>query len=148
MIPYFSTLGYNCPLTTNPADFVLDLITVDLQDSARETVSRNKINSIVSQWHEMTADKTKLHSEGTTGIVDTPAELGRLKRAMTPLPVAFPLLFRRSVLRYRRSLVVVDARIAQVLGFSIIVTLFWAPLKSSYEDVQNKLGFIQQQMGM
>ena len=146
MLPHFSTLGYNCPLTTNPADFVLDLITVDLQNPARETVSRNKISSMVSQWGKMTADQTRLQLEGPV-YVNTPAELGRLKRSMTPLYVAFPILLRRSVPSYRRSSVVVDARIAQVLGFSIIITLFWAPLKSNYEDVQGRLGFVQQQMG-
>jgi len=28
MLPHFSKLGYECPTTTNPADFVLDAITV------------------------------------------------------------------------------------------------------------------------
>ena len=147
MLPHFSSLGYNCPLTTNPADFVLDLITVDLQNPARETVSRNKISSLAAQWEKTTAEKVKLDLTAADVHVSTPAELGKLKRSMTPLHIALPLLLRRSFLNYRRSSVVLDARMIQVLGFSIIVTLFWAPLKSSYEDVQSRLGFIQQQMG-
>lgn len=147
MLPHFSSLGYNCPMTTNPADFVLDLITVDLQNPARETVSRDKISSLAAQWDKKTAEKVELDLVGANVHVSTPAELGKLKRAMTPLHVALPLLLRRSFLNYRRSSVVLDARIVQVLGFSIIVTLFWAPLKSSYEDVQSRLGFVQQQMG-
>ena len=147
MLAHFSALGYNCPQNTSPADYALDLITIDLQDSAKETVSRNKISSLVSEWNKRTADRADLHLEGTTVHVSTPAELGSLKRAMTPLRIALPLLLRRSVLSYRRSSEVVDARIAQVLGFAIIITLFWAPLRSNYEDVQGRLGFVQQQMG-
>lgn len=147
MLAHFSALGYNCPQNTNPADYALDLITVDLQDPAREIVSRHKISCLVSQWDKTTANKADLHLKGTNVHVSTPAELGSLKRAMTPLRIAFPLLLQRSFLSYRRSSEVANARIAQVLGFSIIITLFWAPLKSSYEDVQGRLGFIQQQMG-
>ena len=147
MLLHFSSLSYNCPVTTNPADFVLDLITVDLQDPARETASRDKIDSLAAQWDRATAGKVEPDVMGADVHVNTPAELGKLKRAMTPLHIALPLLLRRSVLNYRRSSVVLDARIVQVLGFSVIVTLFWAPLKSSYEDVQSRLGFVQQQMG-
>lgn len=75
MLPHFSSLGYNCPLTTNSAEFVLDLITVDLQNLVRGAVSRVKIN-----------------------------------------------LLRRSFLNYRRSSVVLDARIVQVLGSRVTRT--------------------------
>ena len=147
MLPYSSSLGHRCPLTTNPADFVLDLITVDLQDPARETISRDKISSLATQWDKTTTEKTMPNLTGASMRISTPPELGKLKRAMTPLHTAFPLLLRRSFLNYRRSSVIFDARIAQVLGFSIIVALFWAPLKSNYEDVQSRLGFVRQQMG-
>lgn len=127
---------------------MLDLITVDLQDAARETVIKIQVGSFVSQWDKATADKANLLLAGTTVHLNTPAELGRLERAMTLLSVAFPLLSRRNALNYRRSSMVVDAGVAQVLGFSIIIiTLFWAPWKSNYEDVQGRLGFVQQQMG-
>ena len=147
MLSHFSILGYDCPVTTNPADFVLDLVTVDLQDPAREAVSRDKISSLAVHWDNTTAEKKSSNSTGATVQVKAPAELGKLKRAMTPLHVALPLILRRGFLNYRRSSVIIDARIAQVLGFSIITTLFWAPLKSNYEDVQSRLGFVQQQMG-
>ncbi|KAA6407985.1 MAG: ABC transporter [Lasallia pustulata] len=129
MLAHFSALGYNCPQNINPAGYALDLITIDLQDSAKETVSRNKISSLVSEWNKTTADKADLHLERTTVHVSTPAELGSLKRAMTPLRIALPLLLQRSLLSYRRSSEVFDARIAQMLGFSIIITLFWAAFK-------------------
>lgn len=97
MLAHFSALGYNCPQNTNPAGYALDLITIDLQDSAKETVSRNKICSLVSEWNKTTADKADLHLERTTVQVSTPAELGSLKRAMTPLRIALPLLLQRSL---------------------------------------------------
>lgn len=147
ILHHFSTLGYHCPLTTNPADFLLDLITVNLQDPAKEAHTRNKVNALVSRWADQTIGKPSLHSEGSAAQIRSPAELGRLESTMTPLRIAFPILLQRSILSYRRSSQVIDARIAQVLGFTVIVTLFWAPLRLDYEGVQSRLGFVQQQMG-
>ena len=147
MIAYFSALGYDCPQTTNPADFALDLITIDLQDPTKEKMSRNRINSFISQWCKTAIENAHSHVEETDRHVNLPAELGGLERATTPLRIALPLLLRRSFLSYRRNPNIISARIAQVLGFSIIVTLFWAPLGSNYEDIQGRVGFIQQQMG-
>ena len=31
-VPYFSKLGYNCPNETNPAEFLLDLVSIDSED--------------------------------------------------------------------------------------------------------------------
>ena len=147
ILPHFSALGHDCPLITNPADFVLDLITVDWRDSAREISSRDRVSSLESKWHDMMAKKKEERPDQSNAIIGYPAELGSIKRGMTPLFIAFPLLLRRSILGYRRSSLILDARLAQVFGFTVVITLFWSPLKSNYEGVQSRLGFVQQQMG-
>ncbi|KAI1087004.1 P-loop containing nucleoside triphosphate hydrolase protein [Rostrohypoxylon terebratum] len=50
MLPYFSSLGYQCPQHTNPADFALDLITIDLQEARREAESREKVKRLIESW--------------------------------------------------------------------------------------------------
>ncbi|KAI1395569.1 P-loop containing nucleoside triphosphate hydrolase protein [Hypoxylon fuscum] len=50
MLPYFSGLGYQCPQHTNPADFALDLITIDLQEAHREAESRKKVRRLIESW--------------------------------------------------------------------------------------------------
>ncbi|KAL8639406.1 MAG: hypothetical protein Q9228_003563, partial [Teloschistes exilis] len=42
MLPHFAALGHHCPTNTNPADFALDLITVNLQRADKEAASREK----------------------------------------------------------------------------------------------------------
>lgn len=139
MLPHFASLGFTCPTTTNPADFALDLITVDLQQSTREAASREKVRSLVADW-----DKSGAPLARATSHVDTPAELGSLSRAMTPFRIAFPLLLRRSLLNFRRNPPSIVARTTQGLSFAIILTLFFAPVKSDYYSVQTRLGFIQE----
>lgn len=139
MLPHFAALGYECPVATNPADFALDLITVNLQHSTKEVESREQVRSLIASWGEASPPIVRISSH-----IATPAELGSLARAVTPFHVAFPLLLRRSFINFRRNPPSIIARTTQVMGFCIILTLFFAPLKSDYYSVQTRLGFIQE----
>ncbi len=139
MLPYFASLGFTCPTTTNPADFALDLITVNLQNATKEAISREKVRSLVVSW-----DGDKQLIEQTISHIATPAELGSLARSMTPFRIAFPILLHRSSINFRRNPPSIIARTTQVLGYAVCLTLFFAPLKSDFYSVQTRLGFIQE----
>lgn len=139
MLPHFAALGHKCPVTTNPADFALDLISVNLQNEHREASSREKVRSLILSW-----DQTRPIAERNPSNIATPAELGSLARDMTPLRIAFPVLMHRSIINFRRNNVAVIARTTQVFAFSVIITLFFAPLKNSQASVTTRLGFLQE----
>jgi ABC-type multidrug transport system ATPase subunit/ABC-type multidrug transport system permease subunit len=142
MLPHFSSLGYPCPTTTNPADFALDLITIDLQHSSREAASREKVRSLINSWSSSRANFTSAHNKSST--IATPAQLGALVRAPAKFTTSFPILVHRSALNIRRQPPLLVARLMQVIGLAIILTLFFAPLGYDYYSVQNRLGFIQE----
>jgi ABC-type multidrug transport system permease subunit len=142
MLPYFSSLGHECPANVNPADFALDLVTVDLQHQDRETETRVKVQSLISQFSHAEALAEDGHEREKT--VSLPAELGQMKRDMAPFHVAYPILLRRSLLNIKRQPPLITARIMQVLGLGFIHALFFAPLKNNYFAVQNRMGFVQQ----
>ena len=139
MLPHFAALGFTCPTTTNPADFALDLISVNLQNETKEVTSREKVRSLVLDW-----DRTRSILDRTVSEIATPAELGSLVRSMTPFRVAFPVLMHRSFINFRRNSTAVVARTTQVLGFAVVVTLFFAPLKNDLNSVYARLGFLQE----
>ncbi|KAI1849617.1 hypothetical protein JX266_004566 [Neoarthrinium moseri] len=64
MITYFGNVGYECPKHTNPADFALDLITIDLQEENKEVESREKVKQLVESWktHSQTDSAAKVHT--------------------------------------------------------------------------------------
>ncbi|KAF2746946.1 P-loop containing nucleoside triphosphate hydrolase protein [Sporormia fimetaria CBS 119925] len=136
MLPHFADQGYQCSKTTNPADFALDLITVDLQHETRETVSRAKVQKLIDVWSPDMTPATR------NGSIITPAELGSLARSPTSFPHAFPILLRRATKNFFRQPDLMAARIGQVAGLGIVLALFFAPLKNDYYAVQNRLGFI------
>ncbi|GMG34310.1 unnamed protein product [Aspergillus oryzae] len=139
MLSHFGALGYHCPQTTNPADFVLDLITVDLQQVDREAVTRERVQKLILSWDDKTFDLGR-----QTSHIATPAELGSLKRQMLPFRITYPLVLRRSAINFWRQPPLVMARSMQVVGIGIIMALFFAPLKNDYAAVQSRMGFIQE----
>lgn len=143
MLPHFERLGFTCPQTTNPADFVLDLITVDLQEREREAASRERVQRLISEW-----EKRPLDMSTQSSVIASAAELGSLKRKITPFLIMFPLVLQRSAINLRRQPPLLVARTMQVIGIAIVLTLFFAPLKRDYEAVQSRMGFIAQVAAM
>ncbi|KAF4126202.1 ABC-type branched-chain amino acid transport system, ATPase component [Geosmithia morbida] len=80
MIGYFSRQGLECPQHSNPADFALDMITIDLQQDQREAESRERVQKLVDRWEthgSAGADTAKttsdnIHETETTGSTDDP----------------------------------------------------------------------------
>ncbi|KAG8157735.1 hypothetical protein KVR01_012397 [Diaporthe batatas] len=185
MLGYFARVGKECPRNTNPADFVMDLITVDLQQQSREEETRRSVNVLIEAWDNnlknpqvpdsqtaaaqerlepITEEKTsgsprlsrdsKLaastsqqgqprRSNGKSHLA-TPAELGALVRKRTSFLTSFPLLLHRATINFRRQPPLILARLMQVVGLAVVLTAFFAPLKSDYTSVQNRVGFVQQ----
>ncbi|KAJ3217449.1 hypothetical protein HDU67_007919 [Dinochytrium kinnereticum] len=50
-LAHFTELGYTLPPHTNPADFFLDLSSVDLRNVQFESESRRRVDSLVSAWN-------------------------------------------------------------------------------------------------
>ncbi|KAJ5294077.1 hypothetical protein N7508_008898 [Penicillium antarcticum] len=139
MLAHFAALGHDCPRTTNPADFVLDLITIDLQQADREAITRERVQHLISSWNKTTVDLVRTASQ-----IATPAELGSLKRQMLSFRVTFPLVLHRSFINFWRQPPLIMARVMQIPGIAIIMALFFAPLKNNFEAVQSRMGFIQE----
>ncbi|KAF3035107.1 hypothetical protein E8E12_004207 [Didymella heteroderae] len=136
MLPHFAAQGYDCPQHVNPADFALDLITVDLQHAAREEASREKVRKLVEAWHPDLIPVTR------TGSIATPAELGSLARESANFAAAYSILIRRATKNFFRMPDLIIARIMQVVGLGIVLALFFAPLKNDYFSIQNRMGFL------
>ncbi|WZH42346.1 P-loop containing nucleoside triphosphate hydrolase protein [Fusarium acuminatum] len=52
MLGYLARHGYECPQHTNPADFALDMITIDLQQEGKELESRKRVQLLIDHWKE------------------------------------------------------------------------------------------------
>ena len=139
VLTHFAALGLTCPTMTNPADFCLDLITINNQNEFEEARGKEKVRSLIQGWNGKRASPNL-----TAPQVAIPAELASLGREMTPLRTAFPVLMHRSFINFRRNKVAVIARTTQVSALAIIIALFFSPLGHSQSSVLTRLGLLQE----
>jgi len=167
MLGYLARHGYECPTHTNPADFALDMITIDLQQEGRELESRKRVQKLIDHWKEessstnekpagildeVTKDAPEQHSTQNTthrrsfnkANLSTPAELGALIRKRAPITTALPLLLHRATINTYRQPELIVARLMQVIGLALVLALFFAPFDNDYYSVQNRMGFVQE----
>jgi ABC-type multidrug transport system ATPase subunit len=134
MVTHFRSWGYNCPETTNPADFVLDLISNDQASETAHFISHRQLES----------QNLRRETSHITQQITAPAQLGNLQREVSSFRVAFPVVLSRSFLTITRQPWVILVRGLQVVGIAAAVTLFYAPLQHNYEAVQSRMGFVQE----
>jgi hypothetical protein len=161
MLGYFERQGFGCPRHTNPADFALDLITIDLQQEQREAESREKVRFLIDAWTDETRRTLQDHTSkprlpnieeepsASTHInskqtLASPAELGALVRQPSPLSTSIPILLHRAGLNLVRQPPLLLARTMQVVGLGVVLTLFMAPIGHDIYSVQTRVGFVQQ----
>jgi hypothetical protein len=70
MISYFDQLGYHVPMNTNPADFFIDVVSVDTRDEAREKETNITVDGLIEEWQKV----EKLLPE-TINAADDPSKL-------------------------------------------------------------------------
>jgi energy-coupling factor transporter ATP-binding protein EcfA2 len=136
MLPHFAAQGYECPRHINPADFALDLITVDLQHEAREAASRAKVRKLIESWN------SDMFRAARMGSIATPAELGSLAREPSSFMSAYSILIRRMARNTVRQPDIMIARVMQVVGMGLVLALYFAPLRNNYFAIQNRMGFL------
>ena len=111
MVSYFSALGHPCPKFSNPAEHVLDLVSIDYSTEESETTSRARVHKLLEahraklptllasiQKHRVAASASSLLLEETNhnGLV--------VKQLRRPGALEqFKLLFKRSWRQITRS---------------------------------------------
>ena len=145
MLEHFASLGHTCPSTTNPADFALDIVSVDLREEKNEEVSREQVQNLI---HQFAAIQQSRKSAVQNGLAAEDLGLSGLEgRGHAPMAVVVPTLLRRSLLCFKRRPDLAAIRILQATILGIFLTLFFAPLRTDYSSLQNRLGVIQQILG-
>lgn len=57
LIPYFQNLGYECPITANPADYFVDLSSVDIEDGNNKMESIQRVNNLIDSFSKHSANE-------------------------------------------------------------------------------------------
>jgi ABC-type multidrug transport system ATPase subunit len=145
MLPYFRESGYECSERTNPGDFVLDIITVDLRHADKEAETKKRVDTLISKWTSIsqTSSITSEEKAVTGEVLRLPDENELFQKSTASFTTAFPILIRRSALNLWRERNAMIARIMNVVPYGILIALFFAPLRTNYQAIFTRLGMTQ-----
>ncbi|GKY94789.1 hypothetical protein MPSEU_000444100 [Mayamaea pseudoterrestris] len=51
-LSYFANLGFHCPPATNPAEFIIDLVSVDTEDAKQELLDRARVDELAAAFRK------------------------------------------------------------------------------------------------
>ncbi|EME31653.1 ABC transporter, ATP-binding protein isoform 2 [Galdieria sulphuraria] len=152
-LPYFSQLGYECPEHFNPADYFLDLISIDLRSSQLERNSRGRVLYLHRAYNET------LFANGGNMIVQDEispkveketsqeTDVTNMNKYAYPYWKEFFLLCNRAWKLLIREKGVSLIRAAQTMIFAVLLGLIWLNKgrnvsSSNYVDIEGILFFI------
>jgi ABC-type multidrug transport system ATPase subunit len=84
-VPYFQSLGYKLPANTNPAEFLVDLVSIDSEDAEQAARDLQRIDELASHFEAYQQEQWKKQSSASSNriteiqYIDTPMlERGKL----------------------------------------------------------------------
>ncbi|KAL6408209.1 ATP-binding cassette sub-family G member 5 [Ilyonectria robusta] len=130
---YFHRIGYHMPPATNPAEFFLDLINIDL-DKNGEVIERTQ--HIIKTWKS--TQERRAMDEEIERVATTPSgtDLAKLKIPKASAWMVPLTLLHRSWIKAYRDIVAYEIRVIMYFGLAVLMGTVFLRLKSSQEYIQ------------
>ncbi|EGF82438.1 hypothetical protein BATDEDRAFT_86245 [Batrachochytrium dendrobatidis JAM81] len=149
IMPHFIALGHELPAFTNPADYILDISSIDFRNAKAEATTRVQVDHIVDYWKSCTLsttldlNDTKADVNGSKSA-EADGSLEIKPRKKTSFFNAFYVLSIRSIVNTQRQPLLVIARIMQVVFLGIIQAIYLPNQSYNQTSIQNRIGVLQQ----
>lgn len=161
MICHLEEIGYPCPHHMNPADYILDISSIDYRSFDNEFKSKDLICHLIGSYqrHRLThqrkqettlltsmengylaaetssSSKGYLHYENMTDTIHKTTN-----SQSTSFLTVFCLLLYRSYLNMIRQPIIASNRISQGVFFALILAAFYSPIGSNQNSIQDRIG--------
>ncbi|KAI9503815.1 hypothetical protein GGI26_005960 [Coemansia sp. RSA 1358] len=153
-IQYFSNIGYQCPVHENPADYFVDLMTLDYRNEHTLTESKNRVSVLVYNYMRYAAKRmyegqldTGQHTPNNTCASD----VSDMTDLIPPTPhtqtwncwmYEYKTLISRDWVNIMRNTPYLVSQAMQSLFTGLIVGFMFYYLKHDPISVQNRMGIL------
>jgi ABC-type multidrug transport system ATPase subunit len=153
-LDYFKYLGYECPSLYNPADYYLDILSIDMKSKDGEITSKSRLDLFVNHWktchshsHQDIASvrgkDVQSHNEfGNTHGTGIESAAYVTKRPCSSWFSDFRILLWRSFANVYRNYGALLIRGVTSIFFAILVALIYRNLGYGQKDIQNRAGLL------
>ncbi|BCR96263.1 putative ABC transporter [Aspergillus luchuensis] len=134
---YFDSIGYSLPANTNPAEFILDLVSSDFAGSTH-AMSKDQVQRIHASWTESpnAAALTEQVSQRTVLSEKQSAKFDMDELSRPGILSITLTLLHRSFIKSYRDVVAYGIRIVMYLGLAIMMGTVWLRLHTEQSYIQ------------
>lgn len=141
-VNYFGSLGFHCPDAYNPADYFLDLLSIDTRTTESEKVTSETIKLIGIKWLEYSKDVIFIESNVSGGQEG-------IKLIGSGFDIDYKKIIRNSSLLAWRSFIEQTRDFKTILIKSTIISFFslliggiFSNIGDDQESIQNRKGLL------
>ena len=138
-IPYFAKLGFACPENYNPADYFIDVCSIDFRTPEAEARSRGRVKLLTqaAKVHNVAPDQgvVEVKAGGSGGA-------GPQGRYAASFVTQFLVLFRRCWLQISREKIGQIIAMVQAVLFSLILGALYSETGHTQKNIQDRIGVL------
>ncbi|GLB06836.1 hypothetical protein AtubIFM57258_002153 [Aspergillus tubingensis] len=134
---YFDSIGYSLPINTNPAEFILDLVSSDFAGSTH-AMPKDQVQRIHTSWTE-SSNAAALAEQVSQRTVLSEKQSAKLDMDELSRPGILSItltLLHRSFIKSYRDVVAYGIRIVMYLGLAIMMGTVWLRLHTEQSYIQ------------
>ena len=141
---WFESVGHAIPVNANPAEFLVDLVSVDTSSDAKQRESETRLASLASAW----AKRAKEDSNGETSEVGdaglkNEGQKGVVVAKRAGVSAQFLMLLKRSWRQVRRDGATNKIRLSTSMNSALVFgSIFWR-MGLTQTSIQDRLGLLQ-----
>ncbi|KAI8319147.1 hypothetical protein GQ54DRAFT_293323 [Martensiomyces pterosporus] len=148
-IDYFATIGYQCPVHENPADYFVDLMTLDYRSPETLEQSKAQVAQLAESFAQYASSQAALNSSEKlyANEQDVSYSTDLTAAGDTAIPknnwfYEFSTLARRDWLNATRNVPFLMGQIVQSVFMALLIGFMFFYLKHDSLSVQNRLGVL------
>ncbi|KAJ1720062.1 hypothetical protein LPJ53_005262 [Coemansia erecta] len=146
-IGYFASIGYECPVHENPADYFVDLMTLDYRSEEALTQSKQQVSTLVERFAEHAGQLQPPSSEKQASPAGSHSGSNVALRLDEPVPrnnwlYEYSTLARRDWINALRNIPFMVGQIAQAVVMALLIGFMFFHLKHDALSINNRLGVI------
>lgn len=144
-IAYFASLGHQLPSNFNPADFLIDLVSVDQRDPEEQARTEQRLTSLQEQWHQRGTAKSLTSPEfesKTDRVSSVLAARSERPAGQHSLLAPFLLLLRRGWREQMRDSFSIMMKTIFMAFFAVLFGLVYFQLDMDQQSIQDRTGIL------
>ncbi|KAJ1828818.1 hypothetical protein LPJ73_008497, partial [Coemansia sp. RSA 2703] len=147
-INYFAGIGYQCPMHENPADYFVDLMTLDYRSDEALERSKQQVSTLIEHFAQYTSQASVSSSEKhSLPAKDNNSGSNVALHLDEPVPrnnwlYEYTTLARRDWINMLRNIPFIVGQVSQAIFMALLIGFMFFHLKHDALSINNRLGVI------